>query len=295
MLRVRVPATSANLGPGFDALGMALDLYLEVTLTPAAAGSFAYRGEGPAPAAEGNLIQLGFTSVYRAVGVEPPEVALDVYNPIPLARGLGSSSAALVAGGALADALLGNPLGREGVFRLMAAHEGHPDNVGPAVFGGLTVSALDADGRYLAASLALPERWRFLFAVPDFELSTAQARASLPDSYSRTDLVLTSSRTGMWLAAVMLDRPELLAAASLDVVHTPYRAGLVPGLPEALANARTAGAWAAFLSGAGPTVAVVTDEQQLDSCRAALEEFVGPAGRVMFHSAGPGYSFEQPT
>lgn len=289
MLRVSVPATSANLGPGFDALGVALDLYLRVTLEPSARDEFHYQGEGPAPESQGNLVHLGFKTVHDALGLKAPAVAVYVENPIPLARGLGSSSAALVAGGALADALLGGRLGRDGVFRLMAAHEGHPDNVGPAVYGHLTVAAADADGLFHAASLELPKRWRLLFGVPAFGLATPKARAALPDAYPRAQLVATSSRTALWLAAAALDRPELLAAASLDVVHTPYRAPLVPGLAKALGDARDAGAWAAFLSGAGPTVGVVTDAAHLDACAQALSAFVGPDGRVMSHIQAPGY------
>ncbi len=295
MLRARVPATSANLGPGFDALGVAIDLHLEVALEPSERDEFHYQGEGPAPSAEGNLVHLGFHSVYAALGLKPPTVALKVTNPIPLARGLGSSSAALVAGGALADGMLGGPLGRDGVFRLMAAHEGHPDNVGPAVYGHLTVAASDETGDFHAASLSVPAGWRFLFASPSFELPTSEARAALPDSYSRSDLVLTSSRTALWLAAAALDRPELLTTASLDVVHTPYRTALVPGLSETLQAVRAAGAWAAFLSGAGPTIGAVTSEANLDACRAALAAFSGEAGRVMSHSPAAGYALDRPT
>lgn len=292
MLRVSVPATSANLGPGFDALGVAVDLHLRVTLEPSAGDEFHYQGEGPAPESADNLVHLGFKTVHAALGIRPPPVAVYVENPIPLARGLGSSSAALVAGGALADAMLGGQLGRDGVFRLMAAHEGHPDNVGPAVYGHLTVAAADSDGLFHAASLELPQRWRLLFAVPAFELATSKARAALPDAYPRSDLIATSSRAALWLAAAVLDRPELLATASLDVVHTPYRAPLVPGLDQALRDARDAGAWAAFLSGAGPTVGVVTDDEHLDACTRALREFAGPGGRVMSHIQAPGYALD---
>src|SRR5690606_28879108 len=108
-----------------------------------------------------------------------------VVNPIPLARGLGSSSAALVAGAALADAMTNGALGRHGVFELTAALEGHPDNVGPCVFGGFTVAASDETGAFLEAALPVPASWRLLFGVPDFELPTSEARAALPDAYSR--------------------------------------------------------------------------------------------------------------
>jgi len=291
MLRARVPASSANLGPGFDALGLALDLQLEVTLAPAAADSFEYRGRGNVPETPGNLVHLGFRAVFDSLGLPTPTVALSAFNPIPLARGLGSSSAALVAGAALADALTGNRLGRRGVFALTAGLEGHPDNVGPCVFGGFTVAAVDQAGAFLEATLEPPPSWRFLFGVPAFELATHEARAALPASYPRQDVVITAARSALWVAAVALDRPELLRAAALDVMHQPYRAHLVPGFETALADLREAGAHAAFLSGAGPTVGAVTSEEALPACREALERFVA-GGEVLELKATQGYSVE---
>ncbi len=292
MFRARVPASSANLGPGFDALGLALDLQLEVTVEPATADSFHYRGRGSVPNTPGNLIHRGFRAVYEQLGITPPTVALSAFNPIPLARGLGSSSAALVAGAALGDVLTGNKLGRHGVFALTAALEGHPDNVGPCVFGGFTVAAVDERGTYLEAALELPAGWRFLFGVPAFELATPEARAALPAAYPRQDLVMTASRAALWVAAVALDRPELLRAAALDVMHQPYRAHLVPGFEAALADLREAGAHAGFLSGAGPTVGAVTSDEALPACRAALERFVGERGEVLELGTASGYSVE---
>jgi homoserine kinase len=216
-------------------------------------------------------------------------MAFEADNPIPLARGLGSSSAALVAGAALADAMLGERLGREAVFRLVARLEGHPDNVAPAVFGGFTVSAADEAGTFVSASLPLPSGWRLLFGVPDFELPTAKARAVLPSSYPRTDAVRTSGRAALWAVAVATDRPELLRVASLDVVHEPYRSPLVPGLDDCRAALRAEGAFAAYLSGAGPTLGVVVDDARADACRALLEDFAGEGGRVFDLGAGRGY------
>ncbi len=293
MLRARVPATSANLGPGFDTLGLALDLTLSVTLVPAARDTFVYRGEGSLDDTPDNLVHEGFRAVHRAVGREAPAVRFDVDNAIPLARGLGSSSAALVAGAALADASLGEPLGRAGVFQVAAALEGHPDNVAPAVFGGFTVSAADERGGFRTAALPLPDDWLLLFGVPSFELGTAAARAALPERYDRGDVVLTSSRTALWVAAVATADAELLRTAALDVLHQPYRAPLVPGLLDATARLRATGAFAAFLSGAGPTVGVVTDAAHLDACRAVMQEFVGAHGTVLTPRVATGYAVER--
>lgn len=300
MLRVSVPATSANLGPGFDTLGLAIDLFLEVTAEAASSDEFVYVGTHAEPGMAGsqpqpadNLVHAGFKTVFSHLGTEAPPVRMTVHNPIPLARGLGSSSAALVAGAALADAWAGSPLGRDGVFRLTAALEGHPDNVGPAVFGGFTVAAADDAGCFTAATLPVPATWSLLFGVPAFELPTSHARAALPTTYPVADTVLTASRTALWVAAVALDAPELLRTASLDVVHQPFRAALVPGLQRAIDDLRGAGAHAAFLSGAGPTLGAVTPPDTLAACRSVMADFVGPSGLVLTPRTAAGYVVER--
>lgn len=293
MIRVRVPATSANLGPGFDCLGLALDLHLRVEAEIGGPDALRYRGEGHVAETADNLIHLGFRRAFEAAGRTPPGVAFTAHNAIPLARGLGSSSAALVAGAAAADAALGGPLGRDGVFALTAAIEGHPDNVGPAVYGGLTVAAERGDGSgYDTAVLAVPPRWRLLFGVPAFELPTERARAALPERVSRRDAVLTASRAALWALAVARDEPRLLRTASLDVLHEPYREALVPGLADARAALFEAGAHAAYLSGAGPTLAAVAPEAATAACRAVLARFAGEGGHVLELRAGDGYVYE---
>jgi len=289
MLSVRVPATSANLGPGFDCLGLALDLWLDVEAEPSDRDRFDYQGEGALPDRPDNLIHRGFALGLARLGLTPPALAVRARNPIPLARGLGSSSAALVAGAALADAWSGGRLTRQGVFEVTAAAEGHPDNVAPAVFGGFTVSAARADGGYTSAVLPIPTRWRLLFGVPPFELPTEQARAVLPSHYPRADAVRTASRAALWALAVARDEPELLHTAAIDVLHEPYREPLVPGLAAARSGLRAAGAHAAFLSGAGPTVGAVVEHDCEAACRAVLQAFVGPTGRVLQLSGAGGY------
>ena len=291
-LRVRVPATSANLGPGFDCLGLALDLHLEVGARASDRDRFAYRGEGRLPDRPDGLVHVGFRAVFERLGRDAPTVALEAHNPIPLARGLGSSSAALVAGAALADAWTGGALGRDGVFQLTAELEGHPDNVAPAVYGGFTVSAPRLEGGYATSVLGVPPAWRLLFGVPDFELPTVEARAALPTTVHREDAIRTAARAALWALAVARDEPDLLRTASVDVLHEPYREPLVPGLREARTALRAAGAYAAFLSGAGPTVGVVTSEDTEAACRAVLESFVGRRGRVLALRTGPGYQVE---
>ena len=284
---VRVSATSANLGPGFDTLGLAVGLYLEVRAVLSDTDHFHYSGAGELSDTPDNLIHEGFRAVYRSLGLDAPKVTLTVENPIPLARGLGSSSAALVAGILLANAFLENRLARDDVFQLAASIEGHPDNVAPAIYGGFTVSAL-AGERYLCSSLPLPDDWQFLFGVPVFELKTSEARSVLPDSYSRADLIFNASRTALWSLAVAQNKPELLNVAAQDRVHEPYRERLIPGLRECRAALLEAGAFAVYLSGAGPTVGVVCSEDNKAACEKVLQAFVG-SGDVLDLQPSAGY------
>ncbi len=289
MIHLRVPATSANLGPGFDCLGLALELWLEVTAKVSSDDRFHYQGEGSLSDTPHNLVHQGFRAAFAEVGEAPPKITFRVQNPIPLARGLGSSSAALVAGLAAADAVLDGALGQDGVFQLAARMEGHPDNVGPAVYGGFTASAQQGDGSYLCRSLKTPERWRFLFGAPGFEVPTVQARAVLPEQYPRAAVIQSASRTALWAIAVARDEPELLRVASQDVIHEPYREGLVPGLAECRRALLEAGAYAAFLSGAGPSVGVICGESLKAPCLELLQAFVGREGRVLELRTSSGY------
>lgn len=259
--QVRVPATIANLGSGFDALGLAMGLWLEASARVAEADRFDYQGDGAIPDTPNNMIHQGFRAAFRALGLEVPCVRIQARNPIPLARGLGSSSAALVAGAALADAMLDGQLGREGVLRVCSELEGHPDNVAPAVLGGFTASAMNDSGP-ISLGLPLPADWHILVAVPERELLTSEARGALPDSYSRSDAVFNLSRAALWVAGIATGRFDVLREACRDAIHQPYRAPLVPGLQEAIDGAIQAGALAAFLSGAGPSVAAISLEPE---------------------------------
>jgi homoserine kinase len=282
--RVRVPATIANLGPGFDCLGLAVGLWLEASAESNPTPAFIYHGAGTVDG-QTNLMHTGWNAAFAELGLEPPSAKITCHNPIPLARGLGSSSAALVGGAALADAVLGGKLGRDGVLRVCAALEGHPDNVAPAVLGGFTTSVM-ADGLPVSVSLPLPQSWRVLVAVPDFELKTAKARAALPDQYSRSDVIFNASRTALWVAALSTGRFELLRHACQDKMHQPYRAAFVPRLLETIDAALVAGAWAAFLSGAGPSLAVLCNAQDVAHLETVLSGF---APRILNLEPALGY------
>lgn len=282
---VRVPATIANLGPGFDALGLAVSLYCEARAIASDADSFTYNGDSRAFGVD-NLMHTGWREAHEAMGRLAPSVRLSCQNQIPLARGLGSSSAALVAGAALADAVQGGRLGRNGVLRLCASLEGHPDNVAPAVLGGFTASVMTA-GELSCAQFELSKNVSLLVAVPDFQLKTSEARDALPDVYSRADLVFNLSRSALWVAAVASGDYSLLREACRDRMHQPYRARFVPNLEPTIDRALEAGALAAFLNGAGPSVgALVTDESKA-AVTEALKNF---APRVLHLTSSAGYS-----
>lgn len=289
MLEVRVPATLANLGSGFDALGVALGLYLEVSAKPAATDEFHYSGQGSLPDSPDNLIHQGFRAAFADLGEPAPAVAVSARNPIPLARGMGSSSAALVAGAALADAMSGGKLGRDGVFRVTARLEGHPDNVAPAVYGGFVAALADPP---LALPLPAPEGLRFVLGVPAYEVPTPLARAALPQTVPYSDAVFNLSRAALWPAALYSGRFEALREAARDRLHQSYRAHLMPGLEEALEAAYAAGALAAFVGGAGPTLATLVHPQQADSVGAALQGYIG-GGRVLTLDLGAGVSWKE--
>jgi homoserine kinase len=286
--RLYVPATLANLGSGFDALGVALDLYLEVEAEPSEKDAFLYEGEGHVEGTD-NLIHEGFRAGMQALGLELFPIRIRAFNPIPLARGMGSSSAALVAGVALADRLSGGGLGREGVFRVAARLEGHPDNVAPAVFGGFVAALSDPP---LAIPLPRPEGLRFVLAIPPYEVPTPLAREALPERVPLRDAVYNLARSALWPAALCSGKLEALREACRDRLHQPHRAHLMPGVLETLEGALEAGALAAFVGGAGPAVAALTQEGEEAPVIAALEAYRGE-GRILVLGLGEGYWWKE--
>ena len=262
-VHVRVPATSANLGPGFDALGLALTLYNEVTASEADTVSVAIEGEGAGRLSSGaeNVVARAVRQAYEAAGRPFKGVALRCVNRVPTARGLGSSAAAWVGGLVAGNALLGQPLTREALLSLAARAEGHPDNVTAALMGGLTVSCALGDGRIAAVSLPVPGTVRWVVLVPEITSATAEARAVLPPTYSRADAVFNVQRVALLLAALQAGRADLLGHALDDRIHQPYRLRLFPWMPAVVDAARAVGALGCVLSGAGPSLlAAVRDD-----------------------------------
>lgn len=281
-LTVRVPASSANLGPGFDCLGLALALHNEVRIAESSVPRVTIIGEGEHDLRRdpSNLVYRCATIGYQLSGRAAPAFAIDLRNAIPLSRGLGSSSAAIVGGLLAGAALAGVSLSPEELVTKAAEIEGHPDNVAPAVYGGCTVAVV-ADG-VRVAPVPFPTDLNALVFVPSRRLATAKARGVLPETVSRADAVFNLGRTALLVAALCGDRRDLLPIASEDRLHQDARAVLIPALPRVLAAAREAGARLAALSGAGPSILALVD-QHADEVAAAMVAAAGPdlPGRVL--------------
>ncbi len=260
-VKVRVPASTANLGPGFDALGMALGLYNEIEVALEGDGlRLEVEGEGAErlqALGDRNLVARSVSQTLERLGNRAAGIRIRMLNRIPLSRGLGSSSAAALGGVAAAAALAGATLRPEEMLDLALPFEGHPDNITPALLGGLTVSTL-VDGKIRCVRLPVPDGLQAIAVIPEFFLSTAKARRALPVMVPRQDAVFNVGRVALFLAAMQAGRLDLLREAAQDRLHQPYRSPLVPGMREVLAEGERAGALACFLSGAGPTLLALT-------------------------------------
>lgn len=258
-LRLKLPATSANLGPGFDAVGLAMQLYLEIDA--AVASEFRIDASGRDAALVGSLKHNLMLDTYRDLVPAGPALALTIRNGIPLGMGCGSSAAALLAGVMLADHFGGLGMTAEELLSEACRREGHPDNVAACFYGGLTVSSMQG-GVVTAASLGRKLPWRLLVALPSVGLATSEARALLPEMYSRADLVENIQATALLVSAFALDRPDLLLAGTRDRMHQPYRGAVCSLLPLLLPLAGSQGIYAVALSGAGPSVLLIADADQ---------------------------------
>ncbi len=280
---VKVPATTANLGPGFDALGLALNLWNETEFSPRTDGQIHIQvrgeGQGKIPESAENTIVQSALQLYALAGQPCPGMDIHCLNRVPIGSGLGSSSAALLTGMLGANALLGNPLSEEEVLKLAIETEGHPDNVAPAMLGGLVASIVH-EGRVI--SLKLPARanrspMHVTIVLPGFDFPTHQARAILPTTIPRQDAIYNISRAVLVTEALRTGDLDLLGKAMTDALHQPYRLPLIPGAQAALQAARQAGAAAVALSGAGPSLIAFS---------AKADEQIGKAMQAQFVAAG---------
>lgn len=275
---VRVPATTANLGPGFDTLGLALDLHLAVRTSDRGAGAprATVRGEGAdvLPTDDGNLVWRAFVAACERFGVAVPDVALEVVNAIPLERGLGSSSAAIVAGLALARDVAGIRAGEPALADLAAELEGHADNVAPALVGGLVACARTDDGALVLRRADPRPGLRLALVAPEARQSTDASRSTLPSSLARGEVVTQVQRTAHVLGALLGAWPVAPTLAG-DRLHEPARtADLADGGPLGAVRAAGLHAW---LSGSGPTIAAVLAGPEDESRVRAVAEAAGAA------------------
>ncbi len=252
MITIRVPATTANLGPGFDCLGMALDLYARFSFDKMQQG-LDITGCDPAFAGPDNLVYQAFLAALQHCNVEPGGLRLHIQSDIPHARGLGSSAACITGGILGANALYQLGMDDQAVFELACALEGHPDNIAPALFGGLRVSMMEGGLPHQLPAAVHPS-WRVLALIPDFSLTTEAARAALPALVSLGDACYNLSHAAFLLKALEQDDPTLLRLACRDRLHQDARFALIPGGRQLKEKAEDIGAAACWLSGAGPTL-----------------------------------------
>ena len=264
---VRAPASSANLGPGFDALGMALGLYLTCRFRRSDRLSICAEGRDSAIISTGpdNLIWQTALAVAEKHGAGMSPIDLHIINEIPLGKGLGSSAAALTVGVVIADRLLGFRWKPLRILDEAARLEGHPDNVAPCTLGSIVAAAIDSGGVARAVRLELPRNFGVAVVIPDFDLPTVRARSVLPESYSRADAVFNVQRAALLIAALSAGATWAFPAALEDRFHQPYRAPLVPGLEDIL-KLRAPGLLGCALSGAGPSILVFFERGYENVC-----------------------------
>ena len=271
-IKVSVPATSANVGSGFDALGLAVTLYNTVTFEESEVLDISSADGTRIPRGESNLVYRSARVVYDQLGIPMKGLRITQKNTIPMARGLGSSSACIVAGILGANALLGNKLTRRQMLTLATSIEGHPDNVAPAMLGGFVTSVID-EGQIYSVKKEIDTELAFAAFVPDFRLLTSKARAALPAMVSHKDAVYNLSRAALATAAFCDGNYALLDVATKDVLHQQYRLPLITGGDEVFELAQDLGALAVYISGAGPTIMAVVhkdDTEFFDRAEAAL-------------------------
>ena len=258
---IRVPATTANLGPGFDAFGCALSLYTDVTFEETEYG-LEITGCDEAYTGPDNLAYVSYCAVLASMNEEVRGVKIHIDAQIPICRGLGSSAALLVAGAMGANVLRGNKLSTQGLLNITNAMEGHPDNLAPAFYGGLTASMVD-NGLPVTVNFPLHPDWEFLALVPDFDLPTTLARSVLPEQLGRAEAIYNIAHGARVLKALELGDEKLLRTAMQDRLHQKYRKKLIPDYDKIEALVRTTGA-AFCLSGAGPTLLCITQDPNLE-------------------------------
>jgi len=268
-MKIIVPATSANLGPGFDCIGMALDLYNEIefySLPEEASLKIEIEGEGEGLLSQekDNLVYTSFLKIFEKLNLPVPGISLKLKNNIPLSRGLGSSSAAIVGGLAIGNKLSGNCLSTQELLNLAVEIEGHPDNVAPAIYGGIVISLQEEEGSISEKLEVQLEELACSVLVPEFELSTEKARDVLPIEIPLCDTVFNISRMAFLVQAFYTQNYSLLRKATEDRVHQIYRDILIPGMKDIFLEAIQQDAYGCAISGAGPSLLIIHGRETLN-------------------------------
>jgi homoserine kinase len=297
---VRVPGSTSNLGAGFDCVGMAVDRWLtaRVWRDPTQPGPRLVRGgtlQRLAIEPEQDLIWQGITAACTAARVAPPQdLVIEASSDIPVGSGLGSSAAAVVAGVAIATAVLALPLDAQAIAAIAAALEGHPDNVVPSVFGGAMLAVARAGEPLVVSPLEVHPSLAFAFAIPDFVVPTASARAALPPNLPHAVAVAAAGRSAALVHGLATGDARLLAIALDDVLHVPYRRGLVRGYDAVVAAAIRAGAFGATLSGAGSGLVAIAPCESRERVAQAMAAAWSEHGvsAATFHITTPASGYE---
>lgn len=277
MLKIKVPGTTANIGPGFDAIGIALELFNYYTIEKKEDGvqEVAWDSNIPAITDDENYSYLALIRTLKKFGKENLGFKLTMGDcEVPVSRGIGSSASAIVGGIYAANYIMGDTLTVKDIADIATEIEGHPDNAVPAVLGGMIVSVVDRDGTVINSRVKFPDTIDFVVMIPNFKLSTEEARLALPDDYSIKESVFNLSRTALLVNALNNGELENLRAAIDDKLHQPFRAPLIEGAEDIFAKSKELGALGEFISGAGPTLISLIkkgDKKFIDDMRSYLD------------------------
>ena len=270
-VHVTVPATTANIGPGFDCLGAALTLHncFRFTVLDDSPGIVEIRVTGQeadrVATDASNLAYRAFSHLFQNVRQPVPAVSIEIDLGVPLARGLGSSSTAIVAGLVGANLFAPEPFDQAGLMAMAISLEGHPDNVAPALVGGCQLTAGDDQGEWILCDIPWHPNVVPVVAIPDFELSTRAARQVLPGNYSRADAIFNSAHLGLLLRGLATGQADWLRVAMADRIHQPYRETLIPGYDQVAQAAIDSGAYGLVISGAGPTLLALAPQDMAEA------------------------------
>ncbi len=275
-VRVTVPGTSANIGPGFDAFGLAFNLYNVFTFKEKDDGKLTIRGVPRKYQGTNNLVYRAMQRVFKRVHYYPKGLYIHTETNVPVSRGLGSSATCIVGGLVGANALCHSPLSQNELFDIAVAMEGHPDNIAPAMFGGL-VCSIGAGRHFQYIKKEVADCFAFHLIVPNFELSTKASRAALPDEISRQDGVFNVAHATMTYLALSDGRPDILKNSMKDKLHEPYRKPLIRSFDKVKKTALDFGALGVSISGAGPTILAITRQNNLSPFSEKMQNFLAEA------------------